>query len=255
MTTLTPGIEIERRFKLLVSASRLSSESALVSQWYLPGTGSWTARCRMTTPRSGESSYTYTMKKDTAELNASLTELEFTVMRQHTHPVGVQKERYHKHNDEFLWELDVFRNSELSGLEIAEVELPSLYTPISIPIWIGTEITNVRCLSNISLSRFLNNPQEQLEAAEAVCAHFSRVFDGHLSDLGKVNITSFFKSTDAFERSRRFVADLVKQEYGCVSLNQEEIVWLSTDDSLTLLDLTLYVAFCRRKNKKNKAKA
>jgi adenylate cyclase len=51
-----------------------------------------------------------------------------------------------------IWEIDVFE-SENAGLIIAEVELQSESENLTIPAWIGTEITGKPEYSNAALAR------------------------------------------------------------------------------------------------------
>jgi CYTH domain-containing protein len=256
-TMATRGIEIERRFKLLICPDRLSNNSMLVSQWYLSNTGSWTIRCRITTdtiPGVGiKSTYDQTMKRDIIELPNTMTQDEFVTMRERCHKTGVHKRRFHKIVKDRLWELDDFRNPELSSLEIAEVELPSFNTPLPLPIWVGAELTGVRCFSNVSLSRFLNQEEERLEARQTV--------------MNYLNLTRYNPATKIIDLcdpnknirnnqgvTRRLVDQLIRNENGHSILNSFEARWLHFDDQITVLDLTLMVAFIRRKLKKKSVK-
>lgn len=52
-----------------------------------------------------------------------------------------------------VWSVDVFKGS-LAGLIIAEIELPSIKTKITLPKWLDKEITDDNSYSNVSLARF-----------------------------------------------------------------------------------------------------
>ena len=69
-----------------------------------------------------------------------------------SHP-SISKTRYHwRGNDGMVWEVDEFEGP-LTGLILAEVELPNEEFPVSLPEWIGEEITGLHQWSNSSLAR------------------------------------------------------------------------------------------------------
>lgn len=68
-------------------------------------------------------------------------------------PGIIEKTRYfHKTNDKFLWEIDVF-HGENDGLVIAEVELESVNQSIQKPDYIGKEVTGEKKYYNAYLSK------------------------------------------------------------------------------------------------------
>ncbi|WP_051522783.1 CYTH domain-containing protein [Porphyromonas cangingivalis] len=52
----------------------------------------------------------------------------------------ISKKRHHIRHDGMLWEVDVFEGDN-EGLVLAEVELPDETADVSIPEWIGEEVT------------------------------------------------------------------------------------------------------------------
>ena len=64
----------------------------------------------------------------------------------------IQKMRYTIHVDEDLcWEIDQFFGAN-DGLILAEIELPSLDTPIALPSWVGDAITGDHSYANSRLA-------------------------------------------------------------------------------------------------------
>lgn len=51
------------------------------------------------------------------------------------------KRRYYKQVDELTWEIDVFEG-KLTGLIIAEIEIPTEDFLFEVPTWIGEEVTH-----------------------------------------------------------------------------------------------------------------
>lgn len=63
----------------------------------------------------------------------------------------IAKTRHDVLHDGLLWEVDVF-DGPLAGLIIAEVELPSADHPVSLPDWVGREITGDTRYANAVLA-------------------------------------------------------------------------------------------------------
>lgn len=63
----------------------------------------------------------------------------------------IAKTRHDVPHDGLLWEVDVF-DGPLAGLIIAEVELPSADHPVSLPAWVGREITGDTRYANAVLA-------------------------------------------------------------------------------------------------------
>ena len=72
----------------------------------------------------------------------------------------VKKTRYcWRDSDGNLWEVDEFEDN-LAGLIIAEIELDNISQSITIPEWVGIELTGLKNWSNASLSKTLLNAIE-----------------------------------------------------------------------------------------------
>lgn len=63
----------------------------------------------------------------------------------------IEKTRYMVDYAQYLWEIDVFKGNH-SGLIVAEVELPSENAPVTLPPFIGTEVTGDPKYYNSNLS-------------------------------------------------------------------------------------------------------
>ena len=66
----------------------------------------------------------------------------------------LSKKRYYKTQGDFTWEIDVFQG-KLSGLVVAEVELPTEATVFEIPAWLGEEVTFDKSYLNAELIKRL----------------------------------------------------------------------------------------------------
>ena len=63
----------------------------------------------------------------------------------------IAKTRHDVPHGDLLWEVDVFEGA-LAGLVIAEVELPSTDHSVSLPAWVGREITGEARYANAVLA-------------------------------------------------------------------------------------------------------
>lgn len=139
------GIEIERRFLLKEGVPLPDSDSILhLRQGYLLNSPGLSIRVRMV----DEEQAFITIKHTTSEQLTVRNEYEYEI------PVSdapellalsplhiIRKQRHIIHLDGVKWEVDFFEE-ENEGLMLAEVELPSLDTPLNIPEWIGKEISD-----------------------------------------------------------------------------------------------------------------
>jgi adenylate cyclase len=144
-------LEIERKF-LVRSSWPAPVRSRLIRQIYLnPGSAISTRL------RECEGAYTLTLK---ASINTT-TRREYDVpvdaamgadmMRVFTGPGMIEKMRHDVIVAGALWEVDVFSGHN-SGLIVAEIELPSVDTPIILPDWAGSEVTHDGRFTNHALS-------------------------------------------------------------------------------------------------------
>ena len=77
-----------------------------------------------------------------------------------SHLPTVKKTRYcWRDSNGKLWEVDEFEDN-LAGLIIAEIELDNISQSITIPEWVGIELTGLKNWSNASLSKTLLNALE-----------------------------------------------------------------------------------------------
>jgi adenylate cyclase len=65
--------------------------------------------------------------------------------------VPIQKTRYEVTCDDTTWEIDVFSGVN-AGLIVAEVELDAIDAPLSLPAWVGREVTAEPRYRNASLA-------------------------------------------------------------------------------------------------------
>jgi len=167
-------IEIERQFRLLRPAAEIIAEaerdrSLLLSyeihQSYLPDTGRWTIRARKTifeglvTPV-----YEQTLKSRAQgiarnELPIGIDENAYRSMLRQTGPI-LRKRRTEISLGDRIWEIDVFLNPALSGLELVEVELPSENADIVLPDWVGEETTHLPQYRNAEIARRIPADEE-----------------------------------------------------------------------------------------------
>ena len=116
---------------------------------------SWTTRLR-----KRNEDYVMTYKSRIADDTAY--ELEWGVSPEVAHRIldngpfpFVEKIRYLvQGSDGLVWEVDEFEGA-LAGLVLAEVELPSSQTGVTLPSWVGQEITGLRSWSNRALAETL----------------------------------------------------------------------------------------------------
>ena len=66
---------------------------------------------------------------------------------------------YWNGEDGLLWEVDEYEGS-ISGLIIAEVELDSEDQKVTLPKWLGLELTHLKGWSNSSLSRMIKDSEQ-----------------------------------------------------------------------------------------------
>lgn len=143
------GIEIERKF-LVTGDEWKTGEKNYYSQGYLNSDKSRTVRVRL----AGDSAF-LTIKGPTR--GATRTEFEYAIPvddAQHLltlceHPL-IQKYRYKLSHAGLAWEVDEFLG-ENAGLVVAEVELDAENQVVSLPAWIGQEVTDDPRYFNSSL--------------------------------------------------------------------------------------------------------
>ena len=153
-------IEIERRFLIEINSvnvhkSKTSKPFKLITQTYLPdNTGNWSIRCRQINTDYNTVTK-ITLKKPNghgdfieieSDVEPKVYESFFALSN-----CEISKERFLISYGDHIIELDYFKNPELEGLVIAEVELSSIDEHFSVPEWFGQEITGNKQYSNHEL--------------------------------------------------------------------------------------------------------
>ena len=147
------GQEIERKFLITNSDWQGQVEGQLYRQGYIPTTDNRTVRVR-TVANTG-----YLTLKGPA-LNLVRSEFEYeipladaqTMLDTLCEPPLIEKYRYRLPVDDVVWEIDEFLGAN-EGLLIAEVELTSPDQVVSLPSWIGDEVTGDPKYYNSNLAR------------------------------------------------------------------------------------------------------
>ena len=146
--------ETERRFLLANNSwQEYVAKSRFIAQGYLDTAPEVAVRIR----RDGEKSF-LTIKGSST--GASRPEFEYLIPNEDAAQMlqllcrsrTVQKTRHNVPLNGHTWEIDVFEG-ENAGLIIAEVELTSESESLTVPAWIGPEITGKHRYSNAALAR------------------------------------------------------------------------------------------------------
>jgi len=135
------AIEIERKFLVQDNTWRSLAVGLVYRQGYISGGNGRTVRVR----RVGDRAY-LTIKGPAIGISRSEFEYEIPVADAEAmlttlcdRPL-IEKKRYRIPIDDLVWEVDEFFG-ENAGLILAEVELQHLDQPISLPAWIGEEVS------------------------------------------------------------------------------------------------------------------
>lgn len=146
------AIEIERKFLVRNNSWNPADRSRAIRQGYLLEGPTKSLRIR----RFGER-YWLTVKAHRGE--GSRYEFEYEVpeadgedMLALCAPPLIAKTRHEKTFDGRLWEIDVFEGAN-QGLVLAEVELDAERAAVSLPHWVGPEVTDDRRFTNAALYR------------------------------------------------------------------------------------------------------
>lgn len=158
--------EIERKFLVRSDAwKQLATESFSLRQGYLSSNAKATVRVRTW----DDARAVITLKGPTQ--GARRAEYEYPVpiddareLLDMARPHVVEKRRYHVPLDGVTWEVDVFEGRH-SGLVMAEVELESEDQHVTLPDWLGREVTHDDRYFNASLSRNEEMPPLDPDAA------------------------------------------------------------------------------------------
>lgn len=146
------AIEIERKFLVTGDGWRSAPRIRAITQGYLSGSGTASIRVRIQ-----DGAATLAIKSEAA--GAVRDEFEYPIpvadaeamLRLCPRPPMVKK-RYEIVHAGKLWEVDAFEGA-LAGLVIAEVELDRADETITLPPWVGREVTHDRRYRNSSLIR------------------------------------------------------------------------------------------------------
>ena len=145
-------IEIERKYLVLNSEWGTPSSSHRIEQGYLFVTEDRSMRIR----RSGNS---YVLALKVKADNISRHEIETDIDTKQGQAMldglcvgpAVQKTRHEVLFEGKVWEIDVFDGSN-AGLVVAEIELSSEDEQITLPSWVGPEVTDDTRFLNTALS-------------------------------------------------------------------------------------------------------
>ncbi len=152
------GYEIERKFLVNNDSWRnLCHRGEHYSQGYLSSDSKRVVRVRIQEQRG-----ILTIKGPAIDNICSEFEYEIpvadavTLLTELCIPPIIEKTRYAVTIDNLLWEIDEFTGDN-SGLIIAEVELDNPDQEISLPAWVGREVTGETRFYNSNLGRYPYN--------------------------------------------------------------------------------------------------
>ncbi len=150
--------EIERKF-LLVNEDwkALAHQKTHFAQGYLNDISDKNSSCSVRVRLEGEHA---NMNIKSLEIGLSRDEYEYAIPYEEgkrmleTLSVGpvIEKDRYLVKFGDHVWEIDEFHGDN-TGLVVAEVEIGTEDEQISMPDWVGREVTDEARFYNISLSK------------------------------------------------------------------------------------------------------
>ncbi|KOR34350.1 MULTISPECIES: CYTH domain-containing protein [Planktothricoides] len=147
------AIEIERKFLVKSDEWRSLGSGELYAQGYIANEAGKTVRVRIVGDRG------YLTIKGPGKMGGARPEFEYPIPIKDAQemietlcnqPV-IEKTRYKISLGELIWEVDEFHGNN-QGLILAEVELNSEDQEITIPDWIGAEVTSDRRYFNAYLA-------------------------------------------------------------------------------------------------------
>jgi CYTH domain-containing protein len=149
------AIEIERKFLVSGDFQPFAKSSAEIIQSYLYRNSNTSTRVRLSDER-GWICIKCNIKDESIERYEYEYEIPVEDARQML-KLGsgylIEKKRYQVHFDSHTWEVDVFHGMN-EGLIIAEIELEHEDETISLPSWVGREVSNDQKYLNANLSIF-----------------------------------------------------------------------------------------------------
>ncbi len=148
------GIEIERKFLTTSDAWRIGATSVLIRQGYLCADGARTVRVRV----KGDAGFV-TIKS--MPIGLARAEYEYAIPLADANEMLdtlclrplIEKVRHLVTFDGVVWEVDEFLN-ENAPLVVAEVELSATSQKVTLPEWVGSEVTSDPRYSNSNLSKW-----------------------------------------------------------------------------------------------------
>ncbi len=134
--------EIERKFKVNASVSAIIAKinPIEIQQAYLLNSEGLSVRIRMKDDKAYLTIKGGTNPLVRDEFEYEIPTLEANEMLENYCKQRLIKKRYCLKQGELTWEIDVFEGN-LSGLIIAEIELPSIEATFELPQWIEEEVT------------------------------------------------------------------------------------------------------------------
>ena len=164
------SVEIERKFVLNKPAADIISDAKEqnillsmleIEQRYLEDTGSWAIRIRKQSD-SVTTRYFQTMKRQVSI--ATCDELEMEISQSYHDEIAkrcgtaLRKQRavIKADGSAHKWEIDIFQNDELAGIEIAEIELGHEEEAFLRPKWLGDEVTTDPRYRNAVMARLIS---------------------------------------------------------------------------------------------------
>jgi len=144
--------EIERKFLVIGDGwRRKAREASHIIQGYLARGRKATVRVRI------KDSKVATLTIKSREPGASRAEFEYKIPLKHARALlelcgsaRIDKRRYEVAHGRLKWEIDVFGPPH-ERLAVAEVELPTEATELTLPDWIGKEVTDDPAYRNSAL--------------------------------------------------------------------------------------------------------
>jgi len=161
------AIEIERKFLVIGDHWRSLGKGEYYKQGYLPTQNQTTVRVRIV----GKLGYLTIKGRNKGLVRA---EFEYPIpladaeilLETLCRPPLIEKTRYSVPQGDLIWEIDEF-SGENSGLIVAEVELEDENQAITLPDWIGKEVTQDPKYYN---SNLVNYPYRCWSNQELLCS-------------------------------------------------------------------------------------
>ena len=148
------GIEIERKFLVISDAWQKDAKgTAQIEQGYLARGANAAVRVRIKNEATG-----YLTVKS-RESGRARSEFEYEVPLKDAQVLmklcgdeRLSKRRYSVPHGKLTWEIDIFAGRH-AGLVLAEIELPKADTMLTLPDWIGDEVTDDPRYRNANIAK------------------------------------------------------------------------------------------------------